>query len=150
MGGLQIEPALDLQRERGEFHTIFATTLATSGIQRDEEPQDLIGKVQLEFTDWFARRPADEIIADMRRRVAPLAGIVLEPRKEEAGPPVGKPVQVEVASDHPELLEPAVRLINRGLREVGGFVDIEDGSPIPGKLKSPRLTASASTSRARS
>jgi multidrug efflux pump len=123
---------LDLQRERGEFHTIFATTMATSGIQRDEEPQDLIGKVQLEFTDWFARRPADEIIADLRRRVAPLAGIVLEPRKEEAGPPVGKPVQVEVASDHPELLEPAVRLINRGLWEVGGFVDIEDGSPIPG------------------
>jgi multidrug efflux pump len=123
---------LDLQRERGEFHTIFTTTMASSGVQRDEEPQDLIGKVHVEFTDWFARRSADDIITDLRRRVAPLAGIVLEPRKEEAGPPVGKPVQVEVTSDHPQLLEPAVQTVNRGLQEVDGFIDIEDGRPIPG------------------
>ena len=123
---------LALQREREEFHTIYTTTVISSGLQSEEEPRDLIGTIQIEFTDWFLRRPADEIIAEIRERVAPLAGIILEPRKEEAGPPVGKPVQVEIASDDPSLIEPVVSLVNRGIHEIGGFVDVEDGRPIPG------------------
>ncbi|RMD60642.1 MAG: efflux RND transporter permease subunit, partial [Alphaproteobacteria bacterium] len=122
---------LDLHRETGELHAIYARSVAESGIQRDE-PEDLIGTIQLEFTDWFLRRPADEILADIRRRVAPLAGIQVEPRKEEAGPPVGKPVQIQVTSDRPDLIEPAAARIATAMRRMGGFTNIEDGRPVPG------------------
>lgn len=120
-----------LQREHGEFHTIFAKSMASSGTG-DDEAEDLIGVIQLELTDWFSRRPADEIIADIRERTAPLAGIFVEPRKEEAGPPVGKAVQVQVSSAFPDEIEPVARQIAEAMTGMGGFVDIEDGRPVPG------------------
>ncbi|MDH3472532.1 MAG: efflux RND transporter permease subunit [Rhodospirillales bacterium] len=123
---------LDLQRERGEFHAIYARSMASSGVQRDDEPEDLIGTVQLEFTDWHLRRPADDIIADLRARSANLAGITVEPRKEEAGPPVGKPVQIQIASEDPARIAPVAARIVTAMERMGGFVDLEDGQPIPG------------------
>ena len=134
---------LDLQRETGELHTIYARSVASSGTQKDE-PEDLIGTIQLEFTDWFLRRPADQILADIRARVAPLAGIVVEPRKEESGPAAGKPIQIEITSDYPRLIEPAAARVARAMTKIGGFVDIEDGRPVPGiewELKVDRAQA---------
>ncbi len=122
---------IELQIEHGEFHTIFAKSMASSGTG-DDEAEDLIGTIQLELTDWFSRRPADVIIADIRERTAPLAGIFVEPRKEEAGPPVGKAVQVQVSSVFPDEIEPVAIQIAKAMEGLGGFVDVEDGRPVPG------------------
>jgi multidrug efflux pump len=122
---------LALQREKGEFHAIYARSQASSGTQQDE-PEDLIGTIQLEFTDWHARRQADEILAEIRQRTAGLAGVIVEPRQQEAGPPVGKPVQIQVAAEDPELIGPTVERIVAQLFQIGGFIDLEDGRPIPG------------------
>ena len=123
---------IDLQRERGEFHAIYGRSMAYSGRDNDDEPEDLIGSVQLEFTDWFARRPAETILDDIRERTSDLAGIMIEARKEEAGPPVGKPIQIQVASDWPELIPPTAQKIADKLRTIEGVRDVEDGLPIPG------------------
>ncbi len=122
---------LDLQRQTGELHSIYAASVASSGIERDE-PEDLIGTIQLEFTDWYARRPADEILADIRQRTAPLAGVIVESRKQEAGPPVGKPIQIEIGSEYPGLIEQAAKRVTGALEAIGGFIDMEDGQPVPG------------------
>ena len=122
---------LELQRETGELHAIYARSVVSSGRQR-EEPEDLVGTIQIEFTDWFLRRSADEIIAEIRTRAAPLAGVTLEPRTQDAGPPVGKPVQVEITSnDHAAIARTAAK-VARAMSTLGGFVDIEDGRPVPG------------------
>ena len=126
------EQILDLQRETGEFHAIYARSVASSGTQRDDEPEDLVGTIQLEFTDWHRRRPADEILNEVRARAEELAGVTVEPRKQEAGPPVGKPVQIQVSSDDPALIQPTVERILVAMAEIGGLVDLEDGRPIPG------------------
>jgi len=123
---------LDLQAERGEFHSIYARSVASSGRTNDEEPQDLIGTIQLEFVDWFARRKAEEVLAEIRERTAHLAGITIEPREQEAGPPVGKPIQIQVSSPDPARIEPTIDRILAVMEEVGGFVDLEDGRPVPG------------------
>jgi len=123
---------LALQAEHGEFHSIYARSVASSGRTNDEEPQDLIGSIQLEFVDWFARRPAEAILAEIRERTAHLAGISVEPREQEAGPPVGKPIQIQVSSPDPSRIEPAIARILAVMEEVGGFVDLEDGRPVPG------------------
>jgi multidrug efflux pump len=122
---------IELQRETGEFHSIYAYSQASSGRQRDEA-EDIIGVIQLEFVDWFSRRPADEIIQDIRDRSANLTGILLEARKEEAGPPVGKPIQIEVASEDPSLIEEVAARIGDKLKQTEDLVDIEDGGSIPG------------------
>ncbi len=123
---------LALQRESNEFHAITAQSMASSGTRGGDEAEDIIGKITLEFTDWFLRRPADVIIGEIRERSKIFAGVVVEARKEEAGPPVGKPVQIEISSAEPSLIEPAVRRIGEAVDQIGGFVDVEDGSQIPG------------------
>src|SRR3546814_5059451 len=80
--------------------------MAASGQRGGDEAEDIIGRITLEFTDWFQRRPANEIFAEIRERSAIFGGVFVEARKEEAGPPVGKPVQVQVSSSDPALIEP--------------------------------------------
>ncbi|MEQ8653170.1 MAG: efflux RND transporter permease subunit [Kiloniellales bacterium] len=121
----------DLQREEGEFHSIYGTTQANSGT-RGNEAEDIIGTVSLEFVDWFDRRPADDILQDIRDRTEDLAGIQVETRKQESGPPVGKPVQIQVSALNPDLLAPVADTIVTEMRRLGGFVDIEDGKSVPG------------------
>ena len=111
----------------------FATVYARSGTQfRAEVNEDVIGLIQLEFIDWKLRRRAEEILAEVRERTADVAGIVVEIQKQEAGPPVGKPVQMQLSSRFPELLAPAVERVLAGLNELGGFVDVTDSRPVPG------------------
>lgn len=95
-------------------------------------PEDVIGQITVEFADWKTRRTATEILADIRAKTADIAGIVVETRKQEDGPPTGKPVQLQLGSRYPELLPEAAAHVRRGLESLGGLVDIEDSRPLPG------------------
>ena len=148
-GDLSVEESDRLVREvesrlldMGEFATVYARTGTTF---RSQVTEDTVGLIQLEFVDWQQRRPAREILAEVRERTADLAGIIVEARKEEAGPPVGKPVQLQLSSRYPELLPGAVATVRRGLDELGGFVDVTDSRPTPGiewQVKVDRTEAS--------
>jgi multidrug efflux pump len=112
-----------------EFDSIYART----GTDRQsEEAEDIIGTITLEFADWHERRTAGVILAEVRERVSDLAGIIVDRRKQEAGPPVGKAVQVQLASRFPEKLPAAVETVLGGLEDLGGFVNVEDSRPLPG------------------
>ncbi len=95
---------LAIHDERGEFDTIY-TTAGNLSSNDDDQAEDVVGRIQLELADWDVRRPADEILEEIRTRTAYLAGIHIEARKPRAGPPVGKPVQVQLSSRNPDLLE---------------------------------------------
>ncbi len=111
----------------------FTSIYARSGSRfRSEVSDDTIGVIQLELIDWELRRPASEIMTEIRQRTDDLAGIVIEVQEQESGPPVGKPVQVQVSSRFPELLAPAVERIRGALDQMGGYVDVNDSRPIPG------------------
>ena len=148
-GDLSVQESDRLVREvesrlldMGEFATVYARTGTTF---RSEVTEDTIGLIQLEFVDWQQRRPAREILAEVRERTADLAGIIVEARKEEAGPPVGKPVQLQLSSRYPELLPAAIATVRAGLDELGGFIDVTDSRPTPGiewQVKVDRTEAS--------
>jgi multidrug efflux pump len=123
---------LSVEHEHGEFHAVTAESMASSGQSGSDDAEDIIGKITLEFTDWFLRRPANVILAEIRERSEIFGGVIIEARKEESGPPVGKPVQIEVSSADPALIEPTVKHIAAAMAEMGGFVDLEDGAQIPG------------------
>ena len=88
--------------------------------------------MNIEFGDWQQRRSADDILADIIDRTADLAGIIIETRKEERGPPVGKPVQVQLSSRYPHLLAAEVAKVRKFADNLGGLKDIQDSRPVPG------------------
>jgi multidrug efflux pump len=112
-----------------EYESVYAKSGVRMGTDTAE---DIIGRIQLQFVEWNQRRPASEIMDDVRRRTADLAGIVVEPEVQESGITSGKPVQLELSSTDPSLLAKAVEDIRVGMAQVGGFIDITDNRPLPG------------------
>jgi multidrug efflux pump len=94
-------------------------------------PEDVIGVVQMEFRHWRVRRPVNDILAEARERVAGIAGIEIETAKQEEGPPTGKALQLEFSSRFPEKIAPEVEKFLGAMREMGGFLNIEDDRPKP-------------------
>ncbi|MCA1940900.1 MAG: efflux RND transporter permease subunit [Caenispirillum bisanense] len=99
-----------------------------------EAPEDVVGSVGIDFTDWETRRPAREILEDIRQRTrAPeFAGITVEVREQEQGPPVGKPIQVQITGIDKDALYATAAKLRAGMESLGGFTDIEDSRAIPG------------------
>jgi multidrug efflux pump len=120
---------LALNEAKGEFAAIYTRT---GQDQNSREAEDIIGSITLELANWQKRRKADAILEDIHDHTIGIAGIFVDGRKEEGGPPIGKPVQVQLATGVPELLAPAVIKVREGLEELGGFQNIEDDRPLPG------------------
>jgi multidrug efflux pump len=135
-GNLSATEKNDLMREV-ENHIIGMDELAsvygrTGSSGQSEEAEDIIGTINLEFNDWDTRRTASEILADIKQRTSGLAGILINNRKPEMGPPVGKAVQIELSSRFPDRLDGAMQHILKGANLIGGFVNVEDGRALPG------------------
>ena len=126
-------PILALQQEKHEFKTIYGVTLAGTGnLSGQDLAEDVIGTINLEFARWNERRRAVDILAEIERRTAGIAGISVESRKDQAGPPRGKPIDVQLSSRYPELLEPAVVKLREAMGHIAGLAGVEDTRPIPG------------------
>ncbi len=122
-------PVLAVSAERGEFDAVYTRTGEDS---QSQEADDIIGTITLELADWWKRRKADAILADIAGRTKDIAGVVVDTRKDEAGPPIGKPVQVQLATRYPALLDAAVAKVRAGLEGIDGLINIEDNRPLPG------------------
>ncbi|MDV7340100.1 efflux RND transporter permease subunit [Terasakiella sp. A23] len=112
-----------------EFKTIYTRIGAP---EQSEEAEDIIGTVSLEFKEWHERRPANVILAEIKDMTADIPGIEVDARKQEEGPPTGKPINLQLSSRNTELLAPAVAQIRAGLEQVDGLLNLEDSRPLPG------------------
>ncbi len=121
------------RRMRGiaEISTVYAR-VGERPRGSDEVTEDTIGTVQFEFVDWRERRRAKLILDDIRERTKDIAGVIIEVTKPRAGPPVGKPVTLQISSLDVERLFPAVRLAAEIVQRVPGARDVDDGLPLPG------------------
>jgi multidrug efflux pump len=102
----------------------------TGGSNRGAEDQ--IGSLTLNYVDWTERRPAKEILADIRERTSDLAGIRIETRKPDAGPPMGKPIRIEFSSRFPDSLNDAVVRVRALLESREDVINIEDNRALSG------------------
>ena len=95
---------------------------------------DSVGQMFLELFEGNNRRlTGDEITEQIRQNTKDLAGISVELIPQEMGPPVGKPVYIEVSSYQKMLLEPAVEKIRSYMEEsIEGLRDIDDTRDLPG------------------
>ncbi|WP_419797142.1 MAG: efflux RND transporter permease subunit [Terasakiella sp.] len=112
-----------------EFKTVY-TRIGKE--QNSEEAEDIIGSVSLEFKDWQERRPANQILAEIAERTKDIAGIEIDFRKQEEGPPTGKPINVQLSSRKTDLLPDAIARIRNGLENMDGMMNFEDSRPLPG------------------
>lgn len=114
-----------------EVKTFFIKTgQEAGGGGGQDRTEDIIGEITIEFVDWQERRKADEILAEVKERTKDLAGIVVETAKQEAGPPVGKPIYLQITSRFPELIQPATKLIRTEIEKIEGLKDVEDSLPL--------------------
>ena len=98
----------------------------------DQGAEDQIGSLTLNYIDWDQRRPADEILAEIRERTSDLVGIRIETRKPDPGPPIGKPIRIEFSSRFYDQLDLTVDRVRTFLETQDDVVNIEDSRPLPG------------------
>ncbi|WP_300655662.1 efflux RND transporter permease subunit, partial [Pseudomonas sp.] len=131
---VQEKDALLQQVERrllgmSEVKALYARSLAQPDGQLGV---DVIGTLQFQFVDWHERRPARQILADMRERSADIPGVVLEFRGQEQGPSGGKPVKLQIGALDPAKADRFVERLRASMLSIGGFQDIEDDRALPG------------------
>jgi multidrug efflux pump len=97
-----------------------------------EISEDTIGVIQFEFDDWKSRPPAHTIMANLRAQTAEIPGILVEVTAPRAGPPTGKPVQVQLNSLDPDALPAAAKKVATLLAARPDIRDLDDGLPLPG------------------
>jgi multidrug efflux pump len=97
-----------------------------------ELTEDTIGVIQFEFADWRARPSAHVIMDEMRGRTADIPGILVEVTAPRAGPPTGKPIQVQLSALDPTLLPAAANKVAALLAQRSDIRDLDDGQPLPG------------------
>ena len=66
-----------------------------------EVAEDVVGVIQYEFVDWRERKPANQVLDELRVVMAGIPGVDVEVRVPEAGPPTGKAIQVRLSAADP-------------------------------------------------
>ena len=100
--------------------------------QNAELGEDTIGVIQFEFDNWQHRAPAHEIMDAIRDKTADIPGIMVEVTAPRAGPPTGKPVQIQLSALDPDLLPAAAKKAAAILSSRSDVRDVDDGLPLPG------------------
>ena len=95
-------------------------------------PEDVVGVIQYEFVDWRERKSAHQILDELRVAMAGIPGVDVEVRVPDAGPPTGKPIQVQLSAVDPEGLNEKATEVAAAVRKVPGVIDVSDGLPPPG------------------
>ncbi|MGZ3216634.1 efflux RND transporter permease subunit [Paracoccus sp. T5] len=98
---------------------------------RSSLPSDVIGQIQVEFTDWRLRAGSDEVIEGMRQAASQVPGIGIQIEAAASGPAASRPVQIEVSATNRADLQASAEAIQRMMVEMGSFVDIANDTPRP-------------------
>ena len=128
----------DVEREvlaLNDFRSVY--TFAGGGGGGDKNgggnsAEDVIGTIRLEFKDWDKRRKAQIVLDEIVEMSRKFAGILVEPVKEQAGPPTGKPVQIQLTARNPKDLPKAAAIVRERFEQMTDLINIEDDREIPG------------------
>ena len=120
---------IDIQNINNEFKSIYTTSGNVSN--RQESSPDIIGFIDIEFKDWDKRRKSDLMISEIREATSTIAGIKVETRTQRAGPPRGKPIEINLVSSDPNLTIKEIKRIEKYLSKISGLKDLETSLPSP-------------------
>ena len=104
---------------------------AAAPVERDRRGHDRRDPVRVRQLAASAR-PAHEIMDAIRDKTADIPGILVEVTAPRAGPPTGKPVQIQLSALDPDLLPAAAKKVAALLAQRTDVRDVDDGLPLPG------------------
>ncbi len=120
---------LNLQKKNNEFESVYTTSGNVEN--RQESSPDIIGFIDIEFKDWDKRRKAETIISEIRQETSSIPGIKVETRTLRAGPPRGKPIEINLTSSDPKITVQELKRIEKYLSSISGLKDLETSLPSP-------------------
>ncbi len=83
--------------------------------------------ITVQYVDYNNRTvPSTETTEKIRQAISNIAGGTIEVKKEEHGPPVGKPISVEIIGDDFKTLGKLTKEIFKIIESVPGVVDLND------------------------
>jgi len=95
-------------------------------------PVDNIGRIAIQMKDYRERRSGKAILEEIRQKTANIPGVHVEIRLPEQGPPTGKDVMIDVASDNYAELAQTTAMIRKYMDGLKELRDLEDTRPLPG------------------
>ncbi|PLX29934.1 MAG: MFS transporter [Alphaproteobacteria bacterium] len=110
-----------------EFKNIYATVGSVS-----QGPADAIGKIVVELVDWKKRERAQVALNRALEKINVIPGVVVELQKLKPGPNPGKPINIQISSQDPILLEKVTKQIKAHMEKSKTLLDVTDDQPLPG------------------
>lgn len=155
-GNLSVQESRELVQEVEQIVLdipgVLVTTASSSGSSifggGGETSKDQIGRITVELADAkdLDSGSAIGVIYEIRDRTANIPGIKVGVDIPEGGPPVGRPINVQLEShDRGKLIAEARRLQSHMESHIPGLVNVVDSSPLPGitwEMKVDRTLAS--------
>lgn len=124
-----VEQKLVNMQEIKSMHSTIGKSESSTGMPI---PQDAIGVLYVEFIDWQERRTVKDILVDIEKRVADVAGVWVEVAKQKAGPPSPKAINIEISSMDPKVLEDTFVQLKNYMQNHPKLVALEDNLSLPG------------------
>jgi len=108
--------------------------LGGAGASTLADANDTIGRMYIQMHDEGERTMSgSEILERAREATSSLAGIRVEVREAERGPPVGKPIQIQFSAPEKSRLDQVVSTVREYMdNEMAGLRDIDDTRSLPG------------------
>ncbi|MBV7300004.1 efflux RND transporter permease subunit [Enterovibrio paralichthyis] len=94
--------------------------------------QDEIGVIQMKLVAWQERRKVAFIIEELREKTADIAGIELEFKKPQAGPPSEHDLSIEISAANSQLIAPAALQVRALLEQSPAYTNFSDTLTKPG------------------
>lgn len=136
LGNLSIEEQDRLVRDVEErilsiddFEHVYVRTGKPPGSNNADA--DLVGEIRLIFKAWGARRPADDILADVTRRTSDIAGIKIEAKKQ-LHMTSDVAIELYLSSKNATLLNQTALQVRQIFDGVDGLRNVDDTLPPPG------------------
>ena len=96
-------------------------------------PADTIGIIRVEFTHYSTRVPASQIVRVINERADRFAGIEVEIKEREQGPPQGKGIEIEVSGQNLSDLSTVTTMMTQYMQSRDDlYIDVENTLPLPG------------------
>ena len=109
--------------------SVWSNSGGSRGLGRGSSSPDRVGGM---FIDFYGEDQAVsdlngfEIMDVLRERLNDTSGYIVQVEAEQGGPPIGKPLQLNVSGDNEQALVAAIRKIRAYVESLGSFIDIED------------------------
>ncbi|MDO8801137.1 efflux RND transporter permease subunit [Phenylobacterium sp.] len=117
-------------------NSVYVRSGATGGGGPNGPPNDTIGRISLDFSEYEDRKAlglrGKDIANEIRERVKDIPGMQIEVREPQGGPPTGKDIQVELRGNNPVELNKAADMIKAKLATDRQLIELEDNRTSPG------------------